>query len=52
MWFHHKYHRVGGTVLKHYDKMYPLISPGCLLEETTIPGDWRSAWDKVDANAW
>jgi len=49
---HHIHHRVGGTVLKHYDEMYPLISPGCLLEETTIPEHWKAAWGRADVNAW
>ena len=49
---HHIHHRVGGTVLKHYDEMYPLISPGCLLEESTVPEHWEEAWGRADARAW
>lgn len=49
---HHIHHRVGGTVFKHYDEMYPSISPGCLLEEATVPEHWKAAWGRADARAW
>ena len=47
------YHqRVGGTVVKHYDEMYPPIPDGCLLDEATIPVKWKTTWDRADANSW
>lgn len=49
---HHIHHRVGGTVFRHYDEMYPLISPGCLLQEATVPERWEASWERADANAW
>ena len=48
----HIHHRVGGTVCRHYDEMYPLIAPGCLLEENSVPEHWKTAWGRADANAW
>lgn len=49
---HHIHHRVGGTVCKHYDEMYPLFAPGCLLDDSSIPDNWKAAWARADANAW
>ena len=44
--------RVGGTVVRNYDEMYPLIPDGCLLQAATIPADWRTAWNKAAAHHW
>jgi len=48
----HIYHRVSGTVVRHYDDMYPPIPDGCLLNPSSIPEDWKVAWDNADADAW
>ena len=48
----HIHQRVGGTVVRDYDEMYPQIPQGCLLQETTVPEDWKTTWDKADANTW
>ncbi len=48
----HVHYRVGETVFKHYDKMYPLVVPGYLLEETMVPDHRKTAWGGADANAW
>lgn len=48
----HIHHRVGGTVVKHYDEMYPPIPPGCLLEECTVPDHWKNAWASANAHSW
>jgi len=45
-------HRVGGTQVKDYEEMYPPIEAGCLLDEYTVPDDWKSAWARADANRW
>ncbi len=44
--------RVGGTVVRNYDEMYPPIPDGCLLQASTIPADWRTAWNKAAAHHW
>ena len=46
------FHRVGGTVVKNYDEMYPPIMNGCLLDESSIPENWRSEWNKAGASHW
>lgn len=44
--------RVSGMVVKHYDEMSPPIPVGCLLEESSTPQGWKSAWARADAHAW
>jgi len=46
---HHIHQRVGGTVVKNCDDMYPAVPDGCLLEESTVPGDWKAGWDRANA---
>jgi glutamate synthase domain-containing protein 2 len=48
----HINHRVGGTVVRNYDEMYPTIPVGCLLAESLIPEQWRSEWELANAHAW
>jgi glutamate synthase domain-containing protein 2 len=44
--------RVKGTVIKNYAQLYPCISNACLLDESTIPDEWKSDWEMADANRW
>jgi glutamate synthase domain-containing protein 2 len=48
----HIQQRVGGIVVRNYDELYPSIEEGCLLQESTIPRDWKSAWNTADAYTW
>jgi glutamate synthase domain-containing protein 2 len=48
----HIHQRVGGTVVMNYNELYPPIPDGCLLMESTIPGDWVADWNKADADRW
>ena len=48
----HIQQRVGGTVVRNYDELYPPLVDGCLLHESTIPPDWKSAWISADAYRW
>jgi glutamate synthase domain-containing protein 2 len=48
----HIYQRVGGTVVMNYDQMYPPIPESCLLNEATVPDDWRTDWKLADAHRW
>lgn len=49
---HHINHRVGGTVVRNYDEMYPTIPVGCLLTESSIPEQWCAEWGLANAHAW
>jgi len=44
--------RVGGTVVRNYDQMYPPIPDSCLLYESDVPEDWRAVWERADADSW
>jgi glutamate synthase domain-containing protein 2 len=44
--------RVGGTVIKNYDQMYPPIPQVCLLDESSVPDRWKDSWSRADANSW
>ncbi len=48
----HIHRRVGGTVVMNYDEMYPPIPDSCLLQESTMPDDWRTDWKLADAQRW
>jgi glutamate synthase domain-containing protein 2 len=48
----HIHQRVGGTVVKSYDEMYPPIPDYCLLDDPDIPVKWKTTWDRADANSW
>jgi glutamate synthase domain-containing protein 2 len=45
-------HRVGGTVVKNYDQMYPPIPVGCLLDESSIPEAWMDSWSRASVDSW
>jgi glutamate synthase domain-containing protein 2 len=44
--------RVQGTDVKSYEKLYPTISEGCLLDTNTIPEGWKDDWNAAKAAAW
>lgn len=44
--------RVQGTDVKSYAQLYPRLTPGCLLDEATVPEDWKEDWDAAKALAW
>lgn len=44
--------RVEGTEIKSYAELYPCIEKGSLLDEQSIPLDWKSDWNDANANAW
>jgi glutamate synthase domain-containing protein 2 len=48
----HINHRVQGTNIKNYAQMYPSIGSGCLLDESTMPADWRDVWYAADSARW
>lgn len=48
----HINHRIQGTNIKNYSQMYPTIASGCLLNESTLPADWRDDWNAADSARW
>jgi len=48
----HIQRRVGGTVVMNYDEMYPPIPDACLLQASTVPDDWRVAWNRANPHHW
>jgi len=44
--------RVQGTDVKSYAELYPSITKNCLLDENTIPREWRDDWATANASAW
>lgn len=48
----HIQQRVSGTEVRDYDEMYPPLTDGCLLQESMIPRDWKSAWARADSGHW
>jgi len=45
-------HRVQGTEVKNYAELYPELESGCLLNEATIPEEWRVNWGLAQAETW
>jgi glutamate synthase domain-containing protein 2 len=48
----HIQRRVNGSVVMNYDEMYPPIPDGCLLQSSTVPVDWRAAWENAASHRW
>lgn len=44
--------RVQGTQVATYEELYPKLQPGCLLDVSSRPEDWRADWDRADAGHW
>ncbi|MFK7860287.1 MAG: FMN-binding glutamate synthase family protein [Granulosicoccus sp.] len=44
--------RVQGTNIRNYAQMYPGVEPGCLLNESTIPEDWKDDWHSAQPDRW
>ena len=44
--------RVQGTEVKTYAQLYPVIAEKCLLQQDTIPDDWREDWQLASAERW
>ncbi|NOR18881.1 MAG: FMN-binding glutamate synthase family protein [Xanthomonadales bacterium] len=44
--------RVGGTVVRNYDQMYPPIPASCLLNEASVPERWKDAWNRAAVDQW
>ena len=44
--------RIQGTEVKTYAQLYPEVEAGCLLNDATIPDDWREDWNHASATTW
>lgn len=44
--------RVNGSEIRNYSELYPCITEGCLLSNTSLPEDWRNDWEQAVANVW
>lgn len=44
--------RVQGTNIKTYAQLYPGVEPGCLLNENTLPEDWKDDWTAARPERW
>jgi len=46
------YRRVSsGNDIKRYDEIYPYLTPGCLLNEATIPAEWQVRMSEARADS-
>jgi glutamate synthase domain-containing protein 2 len=48
----HVYRRLDRTNATTYEKLYPVITPGCLLENDTVPEIFLGDWQAASANKW
>lgn len=44
--------RVQGTDVKSYAQLYPRIEPSCLLDDSSVPENWRDDWSAANSKAW
>jgi glutamate synthase domain-containing protein 2 len=44
--------RVSAAEIKNYAEIYPILSEGCLLENTTVPEAWRQVWHEAVSESW
>lgn len=45
---HHIFRRIVMNQSQRYDEIYPYISKGCLLHESTVPESWQVMWQMAD----
>ncbi len=48
----HVNHRIEGLNVKNYEELYPTIDTNALLDEASIPENWRSDMAQANAAAW
>lgn len=48
---HHVYRRITNKEILRYDEIYPYLEEGCLLQETTIPSNWKPYWDMASSES-
>ena len=45
------YRRVSMDDIRRYDNVYPYLSPGCLLQEASVPNAWKSCLAEANADS-
>jgi len=48
----HVMRRVSATEVKSMAEIYPVLPKHCLLNEETVPDEWRGHWEKSSAKHW
>ena len=48
---HHVYRRITNKEILRYDEIYPYLEKGCLLQEETIPSNWKPYWNMASAES-
>ena len=48
---HHIYRRISMKEILRYDEVYPYLKKGCLLQEETIPSNWKPYWLMASAES-
>lgn len=43
--------RISMTKTMRYDEFYPYLPIGCLLNESTVPADWKMDWEAASADS-
>jgi hypothetical protein len=42
--------RVDAVNIRLFSDVYEYLEPGCLLNPATVPLDWKSSWDRANAD--
>lgn len=45
----HIFRRVSLNDIRRYDELFPDLEPGCLLQEKTVPDQWKTIWAEGSA---
>jgi glutamate synthase domain-containing protein 2 len=48
---HHVYRRITNKEILRYDEIYPYLKEGCLLQEDTVPSNWKPYWLMASADS-
>lgn len=48
---HHIYRRITMKEILRYDEIYPYLKKGCLLQEETVPSNWKPYWQMASAES-
>ena len=46
---HHIFRRTSLNEVRRYSEIFPYLQPGCLLQEDTVPQDWKMEWKLASA---
>ena len=46
---HHIFRRTSLNEVRRYSEIFPYLQPGCLLQEDSVPQDWKMEWQLASA---